>query len=179
MGAKSDGDAIKAIDDAMASIDEDSRTRITIWFNSKFGGAAPVAPASKPKPPASAKSTKSGSSKKSKTILRQVKDLELRPKGKPSAVDFANSKQPTNMKQKATLAVYYVSRVLEIDAVSVGHVYTFFKELNWPTPSDLANTLQQAGSEGWLDTADAENLRVTTRGENLIDHQLPAEKKKE
>jgi hypothetical protein len=66
-----------------------------------------------------------------------------------------------------------------MDAVTVGHVYTFFKELNWPTPSDLVNTLQQAGTEGWLDTADAEDLKVTTRGENLIDHQLLTEKKKD
>jgi hypothetical protein len=180
MSGKSDGDAIKAIDDAMASIDDTARARIATWFNSKFGAHTPQKQeiASTGKPPARAKPPKSLATKKSKSVLKQVKDLDLRPKGSPSAVDFATEKQPTNLKQKCTLAVHYISRVLELEPVTVSHVYTFFKELSWPAPSDLTNTLQQAGSEGWLDTANAEDLKVTTRGENLIDHQLPVAKKK-
>ena len=168
MDGKSEGDAIKAIDDAMGSVDEGTRGRITTWFNSKFGGLAPPKQSAQAerKAPSLPKGPKTPTPKKSKIVLKQIKDLDLRPKGRPSAIDFAASKQPTNAKQKCTLAVYYVSRVLELEPISVGHVYTFFKELSWPTPSDLMNTLHQAGSEGWLDTANAEDLKVTTRGEN-------------
>jgi hypothetical protein len=61
--------------------------------------------------------------------------------------------------------------------VTVSAVYTFFKTLNWPLPADLKNALQQAGSAGWLDTADAENIKLTSTGENLVEHSLPPSKK--
>ena len=184
MNEKTEGDVIKAIDDAMSGVDNQARERVRTWFNLKFSDVV------EPKVPDSSKSnkvphiTKTASSKKSagtkktKSMFKRTKDLDLRPPSKISASSFADQKNPTNLKQKCVVALYYVSRILEIEAVTTDHVYTFFKELNWPVPSDLFNTLHQAGSEGWLDTSDSDNLKVTLRGENLIEHQLPVEKSK-
>ncbi len=37
--------------------------------------------------------------------------------------------------------------------------------------------MHQAGSAGWLDTADSEEIKLTSMGENLIEHELPKEQK--
>jgi hypothetical protein len=181
MSGKTEGEVLKAVDDALSAVDEHARKRVLDWANAKFSSEVPAPTASKvqPTPAGPPGQSKAPTPRRPKTILKQVKDLNLRPKGKASAVDFVRSKAPTNHKQKCTVAIYYISNTLEIGKVGVAHVYTFFKEVNWPVPSDLLNTLHQTGSEGWLDTSDAEDIKVTTRGENLIEHQLSAQKAKD
>jgi hypothetical protein len=181
MTGKTEGDVLKAVDDALSAVDEHARKRVLDWANAKFsnGTSAPSVSKAQSPPTGQSSQSKAPPTKRSKTILKQVKDLDLRPKGKTSAVDFVRDKAPTNHKQKCTVAIYYISNTLQIGKVGVTHVYTFFKEVNWPVPSDLMNTLHQTGSEGWLDTSDAEDLKVTTRGENLIEHQLPTPKAKD
>jgi hypothetical protein len=101
------------------------------------------------------------------------KSLNLSPGGKPSAAQFAAEKKPSNVKQKCVVAVYYLRETLGLDKVTASAVHTFFKTLNWPLPADLKNALQQAGSAGWLDTADAADIKLTSMGENLVEHKLP------
>ena len=62
---------------------------------------------------------------------------------------------------------------LELANVTLSGVYTFFNSLSWPVPADLKNVLQQAGTEGWLDTADSEDIKITSLGENLVEYELP------
>jgi len=76
------------------------------------------------------------------------------------------------------VALYYVANTLKIEQVSIDHIYTFFKAANWPVPADLPNTLHQAGTEGWLDTSDAKDIKVTPIGENLVEHDLPRQSKR-
>jgi hypothetical protein len=181
MSGKSEGDAFKAVDDALSGLEKDAQQRLLDWAAAKFGGnstSKPTSPSSVPAQKA-AKSKASSGGKKTKLVIKIMKDLDLRPKGKISAIDFAKQKLPTNLKQKCVVGVYYLSRTLETERVSVDHVYTFFKELQWPVPPDLPNTLHQAGSEGWLDTSSADDLKLTLRGENLVEHELPASKGKD
>jgi hypothetical protein len=105
------------------------------------------------------------------------KSLNLTPSGKPSATDFATEKTPSNNYQKAVVAVYYLRETIGLSAVTVPGVFTFFKAVGWPAPTDLRNTLQKAGSEGWLDTADGDDIKLTSMGENLVEHSLPAKPK--
>lgn len=115
--------------------------------------------------------------KKPKTILSMDKNLNLNPAGKPSAAQFAAGKSPTNVKEKCVVAAYYLRDVLAVEKVTAQGVLTFFKHLSWPVPADLKNTLQQAGSAGWLDTSDSEDIKITSSGENLVEHDLPTKAK--
>jgi hypothetical protein len=185
-------EAMSAIAEKLEKLAEDERSRVLAWANAKYSGsvmslekpiggaAAPssIAPAS----PASSKSPSKGDAKpkpgkKAKTIIAMDKTLNLTPQGKPSAVQFAEEKAPSNSYQKAVVAVYYLRDTIELPAITVQSVFTFFKTVGWPVPADLKNTLQKAGSEGWLDTAKADDIKLTSMGENVVEHSLPAKKK--
>jgi hypothetical protein len=173
-------DALKRIDETLSALDGPARQRILLWVSAKFGepGIIPEAEViRKPKAATQKRSKGSGTTKRSKSIPKQIKDLNLRPKGILSAVDFVAEKQPSNMQHKAVVAVYYLKSLLELENVTTDHVYTFFKNAGWPAPTDFPNTLQQAGSRGWLDTAQASDIKVTPIGENLVEHDLPKKAK--
>lgn len=170
--------AIEAVDNALGALDPEERARVLAWAHLKYGaptkvGAGaqqqPVAPVSAP-----ANTAKAKASKKSKTIISMDKNLNLSPPGKASAVQFAAHKSPTNVKEKCVVAVYYLRDIIEMEKVTAQAVFTVFKHLQWPIPSNLKNTLQQAGTAGWLDTADSEDIKLTSLGENLVEHDLPA-----
>lgn len=180
MSGKSEGDAFKAIDEAMADLDMSAQQRLVTWVNSKFGSGGQVETAkvasangAKGTAPKAVGHQKSTTGKKVKAVMKVLKDLDLRPKDKETASVFVGKKQPGNNKQKCVVAIYYMGHVLELAEITSAHVYTFFKELNWPLPSNLMNTMHQAGTDGWLDTSNASDLKVTTRGENLVEHDLP------
>lgn len=82
--------------------------------------------------------------------------------------------KPTNLLQKVTVAVYWLSREALVPEVSIDQVYTAFKTMEWPIPNDLANTDQQAGTKNYVDSKNRDNITVTTHGENLVEHELVA-----
>lgn len=185
-------EAMSAIADKLEKLTEDERGRVLVWAYAKYSGSVmpPVKPLGGAAPfsagadgnPTSHKSPSKGdakpkSGKKAKTIIAMDKTLNLTPQGKPSAVEFAEQKSPSNSYQKAVVAVYYLRDTIELPAVTVQSVFTFFKTVGWPVPADLKNTLQKAGSEGWLDTAKADDIKLTSMGENVVEHSLPAKQK--
>lgn len=176
-------DAMKSVGTALETLSVEERIRVLIWANAKYSDGANVSSSNSKggpggdegggmKKPASKSKSKSG--KKSKSVLKADKNLDLFPKDKSTAEDFCDIKKPTNVRQKCVVAVYYLRDIIELEKISTDHVYTFFKTVGWPVPSDLKNTLQQAGTETWLDTADGSDIKLTTNGENLVEHQLPA-----
>ena len=135
--------------------------------------ASAPAPKPSPRPRGSTKRGPRASGRRSASPSI-VKDLDLRPTGKQAFEDFAAAKQPASQWEQATVAVYYLTKVIDLPAVDVNHVYTCFKDRLWRTPSNLSNKMQQAASsKGWLDTSSMENIRVTPQGENLVEHDLP------
>lgn len=175
MANRSEIEIIQMVYDALSELgDDDARKRVLAWANAKFLGTSP-APAQALSPVAADAERAAGKKRKgkAKVVLKQVKDLNLQPSGKKSARAFAEEKAPTNQKQKCVVAVYYLLNVLGLAKVGADHVYTFFKGVEWPAPANLPNTLHQAGSAGWLDTADSDDLKVTPIGENLVEHNLP------
>jgi len=179
--------AIEAIDNALSALDPDECARVLAWAQLKYGAAARINPATDqpaPTPPtapapanAPINRAKVKSSKKAKTIISMDKSLNLSPPDTVSAVQFATEKSPTTVLQKCVVAVYYLRDTIKMEKVTAQAVFTFFKHLSWPVPADLKNTLQQAGSVGWLDTSDSENIKLTSLGENLVEYDLPAKAK--
>jgi len=185
-------EAMKVIAEKMEPLSDSERARVLTWAAAKYSitvnvGSLPSAsasPSSQSQPSAQPKNsqsaangTKPKTSKKAKSIIAMDKSLNLTPPGKTSAADFASSKAPGNAMQKCVVAAYYLRDTIEMDSVTVSAVYTFFKTLGWPIPTDLKNTLQQAGTKGWLDTKDSEDIKLTSMGENLVEHSLPPKTK--
>jgi len=107
-----------------------------------------------------------------------VKELDLRPKGKKSLADFAAEKNPTSNHDKTAVALYYLANEANVSPVTRDHVFTAYREMGWKIPTDFANSLQQtATKKRFLDTSDAENLRLLTPGQNRVEHDLPEQKK--
>lgn len=177
--------AIETIDNTLSALAPDERARVLGWAQQKFGSSAQINPTThhsataqpNPTTPANSTNVRAKTSKKVKTIISMDKSLNLSPSGKVSAVQFATGKSPTNAMQKCVVAVYYLRDTIEMEKVTTQAVFTFFKHLGWPAPADLKNTLQQAGSAGWLDTADGQDIKVTSLGDNLVEHELPAKAK--
>jgi hypothetical protein len=107
-----------------------------------------------------------------------VKDLDLRPKGKKSFAEFASDKNPTSNHDRTAVALYYLANEANINPVTRDHVFTAYREMGWKIPTDFANSLQQtATKKRFLDTSDAEDLRLLTPGLNRVEHDLPEQKK--
>lgn len=126
-------------------------------------------------PPNVATNSKSKKSSYKPPIMSIVKDLNLRPEGELSFRDFYDQKKPTTQAQAVTVAVYYLKRILEMDKVTPEHVFTCFKDVGQRIPKDLPQTIRDAAKrKGWVDTSERGNVKITTHGENMIDHDLPA-----
>jgi hypothetical protein len=175
-------EAMKIISDKLEKLSDEERSRVLAWAASKYGGFSPklgqlqlhpVPPVPDGAKKANKTAAKSKSGKRAKTIISMDKSLNLTPSGKPSAMQFAAEKAPSNTYHKGVVAVYYLRDFVGLDKATVSAVYTFFKTVNWPVPADLKNTLQKAGSDGLLDTANAEDIKLTSMGENLVEHKLP------
>lgn len=187
MTTNSEIDVLKIIDGALNSIDSEAQVRVLNWLNSKYLGLSNTTPKlgnilqhkaeHQSNAPVKNKATKTKSTKKSKIMFKQDKELNLNPSGKKSAQDFVKEKQPTNVKQKCVVALYYLLKILEREKAGIDHIYTFFKGVGWPIPSNFLNTLHQAGTEGWLDTKDSTDYKITSSGENVVEYNLPKKNK--
>lgn len=127
------------------------------------------------------KAAKKGGSKskavKSKETISIDKDLNLREKGKKSFKDFYDEKQPKSAMDFNTVAIYYLSQILELDNISAKQVYTCYKEVAKRPPDAFIQSLRDTASvKGFIDSADVENLKIPSRGINFVEHDLPAKK---
>ena len=108
--------------------------------------------------------------------LTIVKSLNLQPEGKESLKAFVKAKKPQNQMEHIAVYTYYLKRTVEESKVGFSHLFTCFKEVGERRPGDLPQTCRNvASTKGWIDTADQEDLKITTRGENFVEHELPQE----
>lgn len=147
-------------------------------------GAAPrpskkAAPAPKdkagPKAKGGGKSPSPARKRSGNSTPSLVKDLNLRPDNDPAFETFVAEKNPTSNHERNVVAVYYLEKVLDLDAVSLDHVFTCYRDRSWRIPSDLRNSVALTASrKGWLDSSDSNDLRVTAHGLNAVEHDLPS-----
>ena len=103
-----------------------------------------------------------------------VKDLDLRPKDNKHLRDFFAEKQPKKQIEQITTIVYYLSRILKLDGITPHHVYTCLKDVGKRVPNDLPQALRLVASrKGWVETSNADDIKITTSGENMVEHDLP------
>jgi hypothetical protein len=132
---------------------------------------APIA--AKPQRPMKKTANGKKAPSKSKSSFTVVKDLDLVSGGKPPFKEFLEGKKLKSAFEKCLIAVYWLSKnTKNPKPVTVDQVYTIFKYAGWPVPSNLVNTIQQAGSKGWLDSHSSSDIRVVVAGENHVEHEM-------
>jgi hypothetical protein len=112
--------------------------------------------------------------------LSVVKDLDLRAQGNiPSLRDFFKTKLPSGFAEQNALFAYYLVKSKEMSPVGANHIYTCYKEVGQRVPGAFQQSLKDtARRQGWLDTADLLDIKVTTIGENFVEHDLPRKNEK-
>ena len=158
--------------------DEAAAQRVVRWSWDKYVGSgfvplgARVAGETGPR----LKKKRKAMAPRKKETIGLVKDLNVKPADRQTLAEFVSEKNPQSVTEKSVVCVYYLSRIAEIDGVSLDHIYTAFKALSWRLPKDLRNMVHQAGSKGWLETKDRNDITVTIMGENHVEHDLPRDK---
>ena len=106
-----------------------------------------------------------------------VKDLILTAEGdKPSLKEFYSQKKPGSNYERNAVFSYYLLKVKERKPIQINHIYTCYKEIRQRVPS-IAVSLSETSRKGWLDTSDMSDIKITPRGENYVEHDLPKVKK--
>jgi hypothetical protein len=171
-------DAMKQISKILSQFEDSlTRDRILQWACSKFSSfPAPIMSTEEKIETRKAKKKKGNvkKSKKRKSSNSIVKNLDLNPSNEQTFKDFITEKKPSSNIEKSIACVYYLQHILKKTPITTNHVFTCFKSIGWRVPPDLASILRWVASQkGWLDTSNTEDIKVTTQGENLIEHDLP------
>ena len=122
-----------------------------------------------PKPPRRASGAKE--------IVSLVKDLNLRAPGNKSFKDFNEEKKPNTAFEFNTVAVYYMTDILQVSGITPNHIFTCYKEVSKRPPEAFIQSLRDTASkQGFIDTAETGNIKLLMRGRNLVEHDLPRQK---
>lgn len=112
--------------------------------------------------------------------ISPVADLNFVPKDKAALKAFFAEKAPATDMEQVLVVGYYLKHTLDIATFGPGHIFAGFKHVNKPIPVDLRQTMRNmkpmVGSKqgkGWLNFTDVEAARLTTEGENVVEHELP------
>lgn len=141
----------------------------------KFAGIAkPVLPKKKEKPVVKKE-------KKPRKLGRAVgyeieKDLILTAEGdKPSLKEFYSEKNPLSNYERNVVFCYFLIKIKGVKPIGVNHIYTCYKEVDRRV-GDLVVSLSETSSKGWLDTSEMNDIRLSVRGENFVEYDLPKAK---
>jgi len=112
---------------------------------------------------------------KSKESLSIVKDLDLSEKSNDQSLrSFYDEKKPSSEMAKVTVFTYYLEKIAKLDAVTLNHIYSCYKDVNVKVPTNLKQTaLNAASRKGWIDTSSIVAIKVATPGENYVEFDLP------
>lgn len=88
------------------------------------------------------------------------------------------AKAPRSAVEMAALVGYYLADLASDDerkdSVDAADMERLFKQAQYPLPSRIANTLPNAASAGYFDSAGRGKYRLNPVGYNLVAHGLPA-----
>jgi hypothetical protein len=112
--------------------------------------------------------------------ISPVADLDFVPKDKPALKAFFAEKAPATDMEQVLVVGYYLKQTLGLATFGPGHIFAGFKHVNKPIPVDLRQTMRNMKpmvgtrqGKGWLNFTEVESARLTTEGENVVEHELP------
>lgn len=155
--------ALETVLSALAPLEEGTRRRVLGYAHQRFDIAAadqPAAPVPAGGLPESAPS-------------RQP----LRPEVISDIRTLKDQKQPTSAIEMAVLVAYYVSEVAKGDerknTIGTADITKYFKQGDYPLPSQPRVILHRAKNAGYLDPSDRAQYKLNPVGHNLVAHGLP------
>jgi len=104
-----------------------------------------------------------------------VKTLDLATKGtRVGLKDFAKRYRKLKSSQELnSFYVYYLARILDVNPISIDHVYTCYKDAGERPPGVLIQSLwDTARLKGTIDTGSIDDIKLTQAGENWVEHDL-------
>jgi len=123
-------------------------------------------------------SSKSGSvpkkPRKPPSAVPQDKTLNISPTGKVSWIDFVAEKKPASMNDKYAVCVYWLLDIAGLPKATVNQIVSLFIAAKWALPKDPRNATSQAGRAGYLDSASAQDLKITSMGTARVLNDLPS-----
>ena len=111
---------------------------------------------------------KNGSLKESYSI---VKNIDF---NKPQSLkEFYASKKAQSALEKNTVFIYFLDKIAGIKNINLNHLYTCYKEVGEKMPQALKQSLADTSSKkGWIDTKSMSDIKITIKGESLVEHEL-------
>lgn len=102
-----------------------------------------------------------------------VSDLNLKPSDKQTLINFSKEKKSDKQNEFITVCVYYLQKILSIEAITYNHVYTCLDELKKRKPNDLPQTMRNiASNNAYIDVSNPQQITLTVKGINLVEHDL-------
>lgn len=83
-------------------------------------------------------------------------------------------KNPATNVHKTAAFIYYLQVILGIDGITIDHVFTCYKSMNYRIPNNLQQNLTDTSSSkyGYINRKDGK-YSMTIIGTNFIEHDLP------
>jgi hypothetical protein len=108
-----------------------------------------------------------------KAIYKTVGSLNLRPEGKQSLREFFKAKKPESQQEQFVVILFYLTKQLNLTGVGPDHINTAFLDVGKPVPNIRSAAQNIARRRGWIEAKDINDLKVTSPGENFVNHDLP------
>ena len=106
--------------------------------------------------------------------IELVPNLDFVPTGKTPLKTFFVEKSPASDMEQVLVIAHYFQHTMVSPAFGPGHILTAFKHVGKPIPVDLKGTIRNMRrGKVWLNFTDIEHIRVTTEGDNHVEHELP------
>lgn len=141
----------------------------------QVGGIVPATPAKVEAKGQKVKTERRKKTTKGGETYKIVPNLNLSGKDDISNLkDFYKEKSPTSALECNAVFVYYLKKMLKIDKVGIGHIYTCYKAVGFRVPGRLYQSLLDTQNrKSTIITTDMEDLDISTIGENFVEQELP------
>jgi len=108
------------------------------------------------------------------TGIALVPNLNFVPSGKLALKAFFGEKSPTNHMGQMLVFAHYLQCVVGLGEFGPAHLLTAFKHVGKPVPADLRQTIRNMKlKKNWVTFTDISKVKLTTEGENQVEHELP------
>ncbi len=138
-----------------------------------FKASAPKSPARKKTKKESAPKSKRTSTKK-KDSFTLLKDLDLTGKAvnDESFADFIKHKKFKSHVQFITISVYYLEKIMNLENITIDHVFTCYKNISKRPPDNLIQAFKDASGKrfGYIDFSNRENITIPHIGETHVEN---------
>jgi hypothetical protein len=105
--------------------------------------------------------------------IEPVGDINFVPKDKTSLKELFAEKSPVSDMDQILVIGHFLQHNTDLPKFGPGHILGGFKHVGEPVPKDLKQTIRNMRKgKAWLKFSDIEDVRLTTEGDNRVEHEL-------